>query len=192
MGFIRCCINLIVGKKQKITDLFYYYSSLKLLLKCVYLFFQFIIRFVFYVLIFMSLPTLFLYYLAEIWKLHVINEIFLELGCILCLLSGIVCLCILFIFITRYFMVPYLFICSENVSVRQCIKKSIIFMKKKKVKTIKFAFSFIGWMLLNIVFYILNSKFRLGELFLIPYFTTSLAIYAICLMGLDYKKSSIE
>lgn len=72
----------------------------------------------------------------------------------------------------RYFLANYIFASSDTVTGKEAVKLSVTMMKGRKSSLIGLIFTFTGWLLLTI------PTFGLSLIYTVPYFNTSLGIYA--------------
>lgn len=94
----------------------------------------------------------------------------------------LVAILFLWIFLKRYFLVPYLF-AQGGCSVRQAIRQSIFGMKGRKSELFLFDLSFLGWFLLCL--------FLLPIAFVFPYYQGASALYARVIIEQMRRQDSV-
>ena len=75
-----------------------------------------------------------------------------------------------FVILIRYFAAPILMINDPSISPNEALDLSVIITKNANGKTSAFVFSFAGWVLLSVIFY-------LPLLFVVPYFLASYSVF---------------
>lgn len=84
----------------------------------------------------------------------------------------------------RYFLANYIFASSETVTGKEAVKLSVRMMKGRKTSLIGLIFTFTGWLLLTV------PTFGLSLIYTVPYFNTSLGIYAKQSIDLYLEKTA--
>ena len=172
MGFMLWNFKTIYKENNEFITIFYYFSSLKNILKSLFVSLQIFIRKIIWTVIIFLPPTAVGSWavIATIYQNKITNKFLIPFGYILaiCLLiaSSITCI----IFFQRYILTRYLIVSGECQKIREAIKLSIKIMSNKKMDYILLILSFFFW--------IISCIFIIPIFFVYPYIKISITLYS--------------
>lgn len=193
VGMIQWYWQLTENKPQGIGDIFSWFGSARQYGKSLWLMFSLFIRLLPWLLALLFAPACLMLYGISIFseqstlRLAVsamvvgFGELWFIGGCFVMLL-----------FLSRYFLAPFLFSEDSARKVGECIRESVRITKKCRGEIYRFLLSFIGWLLLMLVFMDSALYFLavLPALYVVPYFLASCAVYAKYLIYSDRAKEN--
>jgi uncharacterized membrane protein len=168
--------KLTERKPQGVEGIFEWFGSLRLYAKSIWLNLYIGIRALPWALLTLGIPFCIIYASFYLFESNPKNTQ-IALLCSLLMIFGfglLLCGIILYFFImTRYFLAKYLLVEDNKRKVTECVRNSIKYSKGKRGEIFIFQLSFIGWLLLSSISYLVFIG-----LFVLPYYYSSCAVYA--------------
>lgn len=172
LGLLRGFWRVLFGVDDKITVLFYYFSTVKLYKRALSFFALFILKFAVLGLI-LYLPSLLLDFFAGALffnMLEISPPIWISnLWPISSFLKIIAFVALVFVLL-KYYIAPVLFIADDNMDCAEAIHMSTIIAKGSSIDFVYLFFSFIGWILICL--------FLIPVVFVMPYLICSYLVHA--------------
>lgn len=167
--------RLVHSENPVVSDVFHHYENSGLYLRSVWANVSISIRSFLWSLAFFAVPAALLNLCTAV--LYNADDIprsqasMATLGIVLSIVIFVLAMVFLLILLTKYALVLYLLSEDDNLSVGEAISLSVAYTKGYRFSLFRFDLSFIGWMLLCCL------GFMLPALYVIPYMRTSFAMY---------------
>ncbi len=172
LGLIRFFNRTLINEKDNPISVFYYFSNKKQYLKSLSFILTFFIKALFRGVL-LYLPAIFIKILTTdaFYSFFNLNIPFWSSNLQPIIIGLNIVATVFFVFyIINLYLAPCLFVIDENIDIDECFLMSKIISKKSSVDFIFMAFSFIGWIILSILWVPL--------IFTVPYFLIAYIIHS--------------